>query len=106
MFATVAASRRPSEAHAIRYSSRLSWIIWPSPRRASSGGSLKPDPSYSPISSTPPASRSGSPPAVTAGGGAAAGCPVATMWSPGGVLEELPVEHVGVLLRVRRGHQL
>ena len=39
----------------------VSWTIWPSPRRASSGGSLKPESSNSPISSTPSASARTSP---------------------------------------------
>jgi hypothetical protein len=38
------------------YRSDASWTTWPSERRAMYGASLKPDPSYSPISSTPSAS--------------------------------------------------
>lgn len=38
--AMACSSRVPSAASATRYSSRVSWIIWPSPRRASDGGFL------------------------------------------------------------------
>src|SRR5947209_17045667 len=39
-------------------------MTWPSPRRASAGGSLNPEPSNSPISSMPSARRGGLAPSV------------------------------------------
>src|SRR4051794_41687354 len=54
----------PSDFWATEYSSGVSWITWPSPRRARDGGSLNPEPSNSPISSVPSARRG--PPSTSA----------------------------------------
>src|SRR5215211_3239336 len=105
--ATASRSRRPSAASAIRKSSRGSWTTWPSARRASSGGFLKPEPSYSPMSSMPSASARTSPSRRSAGGDTAGS---AIAMTPGSAavrgLQELRLEDVRLRVGVGPGDQI